>query len=75
MNTNVGTLRNSFRKQIVNDMMLPIIPIEQNAIEIIDIALFNSSSENLYLIILLFFKILDLKFILFKYIGNFKKYM
>ncbi len=56
MNTNFGTLGNSFRKQIVNDMMLPIIPIEQNAIEIIDIALFNSSSENLYLIILLFFK-------------------
>jgi hypothetical protein len=58
MNTNFGTLGNSFRKQIVNDMMLPIIliPIEQNAIEIIDIALFNSSSENLFLIILLFFK-------------------
>jgi hypothetical protein len=55
MNTNVGTLRNSFRKQIASDIMLPIIPIEENAIEIIDITLFNSSSENLYLIILIFF--------------------
>jgi hypothetical protein len=48
MNTNGGTLRNSLRKQIANDMMLPIIPIEQKAIEIIDITLFNSSYENLY---------------------------
>jgi hypothetical protein len=55
MNKNVGNLRNSFRKQIANDMMLPIIPIEQKAIEIIYSALFNSSYESLYLIILLFF--------------------